>query len=396
MVAPYHLYPVQHGGAVRMYNVVRELARRGHEVSVVGFVESEEQREAGRHLREFCREVDLLVRVPAPNRWRGLVPADVAEFDLPDFRSALVAHLERCDPDILQVEYTHMAPYGRLAGGRVACLTEHDVSFVSRYRHTLAEGDRRARWSRYRNYLETFHFELNALRAFDVVFAVTSRDAQLLRTYLDGAIHVSDRVPIGANVHAMGSAQRNPDPRRLVFVGNFAHSPNVDAVTFFAREIMPDLLRQEPDLRIVIAGPNPPPAIQRLGSDPRVEVTGFVPDLAPIYATACAFISPIRIAAGVRVKLLEAFAARVPVVTTSAGAEGIDLAHEREALIADTPAEFVNQTLRLVRDPALGERLASSARRLVEERYSWTSIVDALEDEYRAAMRRKEARGGIV
>lgn len=392
MLSPYHVYPVQHGGAVRMYHVLRELARRGHDVSLVGFVDSEEQREAGQHLREFCSDVELLVRKPGVAHGRHLTPGEVREFDHHELRSVLAAHLESRNVDVLQVEYTHMAPYGRLARPRLACLTEHDVAFMSRYRHAAAAPSWSAALKAYVNYLRMFHYELAALRGFDVVFAMSPKDAQILRAYLGSGVHVSDRAPIGADTAGFGKIERAPAPGMLLFVGNFGHTPNVDAVRWFAREVLPSLLRRRPDLRVVLAGPHPPPDIVRLAEDRRIEVPGFVPDLKPLYANATAFIAPIRVVAGVRVKLLEAFAARVPVVSTQAAAEGLDVVHGRELLLAESAAEFVEQTLRLLGDPFLGQTLAARARRAVEERYDWSAIAAAIEDEYRTALGRNELR----
>jgi GT2 family glycosyltransferase/glycosyltransferase involved in cell wall biosynthesis/SAM-dependent methyltransferase len=390
MVSPYHLYPVQHGGAVRMYQVLRELARRGHDVSLVGFVDTEEQRQAGRHLGEFCGEVRLLVRGAGPARTPGsLVPWPVREFDRPDLRRELAQHLERKDPDVLQVEYTHLAPYASPSPRRVSCLTEHDVAFVSLYRHARVQASRAAAAGYYLEYLRMFRYELAALKAFDVVFTVSAQDAALLRPYLGGSVRVSDRAPIGADVDGLGRVERRPGPPTLLFVGNCAHTPNVDAVTFLAREILPELHRRAPEVRVVIAGAHPPEAIRRLADDPRIQVPGFVPDLAPHYAVATALVSPVRVASGVRVKVLEAFAARVPVVSTSMGAEGIEVVADRHLLIGDTPEAFVDQTLRLLREPELGARLAANARELVERTYGWRAIVDALEEEYRAALWRK-------
>jgi glycosyltransferase involved in cell wall biosynthesis len=306
-------------------------------------------------------------------------------------RRALGEHLARFDPDVLQIEYTHMAPYARLAPDRVRCLTEHDVAFVSAYRHARAERGVAAAFA-YEKYLRTFHYELGALRDFDVVFAVTEREAELLRRYVDGDVYVTGRAPTGVDVDAMGRVERGPDADAMLFVGNFAHRPNVDAMEWFAERILPEIHRLDPSARLVVAGPHAPAQVKKLAADPRVEVLGFVPDLTSLYARAAVVVSPVRVGAGVRVKLLEAFAARVPVVSTAAGAEGIDLVDGGQFLLADDPATFAAATVRILRDRALGDRLAASARCLVEERYAFTSIAAALEDEYRSAIARRQRR----
>lgn len=391
MVAPYHLYPVQHGGAVRMYNVVRELARRGHDVSLVGFVDDEEQREVGtRHLAEFCSEVHLQLRTAKarPSPW-DTVPDTVREFDDAGFRRQLRSVLERRDIDVLQVEYTHMAPYGIQSDRWITCLTEIDVAFMSIYRHALSRRGLAAA-ADYARYLKMFRWELEALRTFDVVFTLNARDARLLRRFLGDGVQITDRAPVPIDTAALASVPRMPEGESLLFVGNFDHTPNVDAVHQLAREILPEIWKHAPDVRIKIVGRNAPEPIRRLATeDRRIEVTGFVEDLRPLYASTSGFISPIRVVAGVRVKLLEAFAAGAPVVSTTAGAEGLDVAHEREILLADTPALFAEQALRLLRDRELAARMGAAGRQFVERHYSTSAIADALEDEYRTALRRR-------
>jgi glycosyltransferase involved in cell wall biosynthesis len=131
----------------------------------------------------------------------------------------------------------------------------------------------------------------------------------------------------------------------------------------------------------------------RLGEDPRIRILGFADDLGPHYARATLFVAPIRIAAGVRVKILEAFGAGIPVISTSAGAEGLPVEDGRELALATTPAAFASRTLQLLADPAAAERLAVNARKLVIERFDWAKIAADLEDEYRAALRRKGLLG---
>ncbi len=389
MLSPYHVYPVQHGGAVRMYHVLRGLAARGHDVSLVGFVDDEAQLEAARHLREFCSEVRLLVRPGASGRRRLGVPGSVLEFDHPELHRLLADLEARRELDVVQVEYTQMASYARPSSRTVWCLTEHDVSFVSLYRHAAARSGRMERVRGYLDYLKMFRYELRALRNFDVVFAVTPREARVLSAYLDGEVRVSDAAPTGVDVQSLEGIVRRSGPPSLLFVGYFLHSPNVDAVLYLANEILPRIWAVAPQVSLAIAGAEPPPEVRRLADDPRVTVAGFVPELSSHYARATAFVSPVRVAAGVRVKVLEAFAAGVPVVSSSQGAEGIEVADGRELLLADSPGAFAEKVLSLISSPELQESVAGRARQFVRERYSWPSIVASLEEEYRRALWRK-------
>lgn len=390
MVAPYHLWPIQHGGAVRMYHVLKGLAARGHDVSLVGYVDTDEQLEGARHLREFCSDVRLLKRKPiaAPPAW-DLVPPMVREFDQADLRGELARLIERRDPDVLQVEYTHLAPFALPSGRHITALTEHDVAFLSLRRQAEAERDpARRRELRIRS-LKMFRYELQALERFDLIVTVSKLEADLLRSYTRGRVRITDRAPLGVDIETWSKLARKPDAATLLFVGNFAHAPNVDAALWLGREIMPAIHAKNPSVRLDIVGPKPPLEVQALARDPRIRVTGYLDDPRSLYETASVFVSPVRVGAGVRVKLLETFAASVPVVSTTLGAEGLEVVHGQHLLLADTAESFATEVDRLLRAPETGVRLAQAAQRHVADRFAWPNIIAALEEEYRSALRAK-------
>jgi GT2 family glycosyltransferase/glycosyltransferase involved in cell wall biosynthesis/SAM-dependent methyltransferase len=388
MVTPYHFWPIQHGGAVRMYNVAKQLAARGNKVSVVGFVDTDEQLEAASHLREFCAEVRLLKRGPHGSGRFGLTPQDVLEFDQAVLHRELNALIASRDPDVVQVEYTQLAPYGRPSQRAAVCLTEHDIAFVSLYRHAMTKPSLFDRAAAYTRYLRMFHFELESLRRFDIVFTVSEVDASLLRPYLPG-VHLSSAGRIGVDAGRFTGTERRPEPATLLFVGFMGHRPNVDALLHFCRETLPLIHARNPDVKLDVVGLGAAEEVLRLADDPRIRVLGFADDLRPHYARATLFVAPIRIAAGVRVKILEAFGAGVPVVSTHAGAEGLPVEDGRELALAATPEEFARQTLRLLADPAAAAALAGNARKLAGEQFDWANIAAELEKEYRMVLMRK-------
>ena len=175
----------------------------------------------------------------------------------------------------------------------------------------------------------------------------------------------------------------------LLFVGNFHHFPNVDAVLFFYREIFPLILSQKPDVMLNIVGAELPDEIIRLQEHSNVVVTGDVKDIERYFGTHEILIAPIRIGSGVRVKILEAFAAGTPVVSTSIGAEGIDLQDGQEILLADCPADFSRCVLNLLGDRGLYHQLAKSAHRLIAEQYDYGAIAKRMTQEYRKLLTEK-------
>ena len=202
----------------------------------------------------------------------------------------------------------------------------------------------------------------------DLVLTVTEDDRrELLRAAPDTVTAVvPNTYPIATDVPVF--SQRIP--RSLLFVGGFRHSPNVDAALFFCRQVLPLVRRSLPDVTVTIVGHAPPKEVQALASA-NVTVTGWVPHVEPYLASHCISIAPLRFGAGLKGKIVEAMGAGLPVVTTSVGAEGMELVHGRTALIADSPEMFAASVVRLCTDPDL--HATTSGNGLEHARARWDS-----------------------
>ena len=161
--------------------------------------------------------------------------------------------------------------------------------------------------------------------------------------------------------------------RSLLFVGSMDYHANIDAVSWFVRDIWPEFAGKYPDLKFVIVGRDPAPEVRNLQSD-RILVTGTVEDVRPYYAAAQAVIVPLRVGSGTRLKILEAMAAGVPIVSTRLGAEGIDVTHNVHLLIADNESELISSIDRFLSSPEMRNRLIQAARDRVISRYDWSVI----------------------
>lgn len=171
-----------------------------------------------------------------------------------------------------------------------------------------------------------------------------------------------------------------PEPDTVVFFGAMDYDANVDAVVWFHDAILPILRRRRPGLRFIVAGARPAPAVQALARAPGVEVTGFVEDIRPVVRRAGVCVVPLRVARGVQNKLLEAMALGVPVVATSAAADGIDGRRGDEMRVADDPVAFADAVDALLGDPDARAALATAGRRLVESQYGWAPQAERLRD----------------
>ena len=172
------------------------------------------------------------------------------------------------------------------------------------------------------------------------------------------------------------------DPAHLVFVGSMDYGPNIGALTGFVRDVLPRIVAVRPDVRLSIVGRNPVPEIRAL-ADERVEVTGGVPDVRPWLARATAMVVPLVIGGGTRLKIVEAMGMDCPVVSTTVGAEGLGLEHDRELLLADEPEAFAAACLELIDAPTDAAALAARARAYVEERLTWPKLAERLADVWR-------------
>jgi glycosyltransferase involved in cell wall biosynthesis len=173
-----------------------------------------------------------------------------------------------------------------------------------------------------------------------------------------------------------------PDGRTVVFFGLLSYFPNVDGVNHFVKDIWPRIAEAHPEALCKIIGGRPPPSLLALAG-PRVELTGFVPDLRPHLAAAAVVVVPLRLGGGTRLKIVEAMAMGKAIVSTALGTEGIEAIPGRDILVEDEPAAFADAVNRLLAEPSLAECIGHSARRLAVERYAWSEAARALEGFYR-------------
>jgi glycosyltransferase involved in cell wall biosynthesis len=222
-------------------------------------------------------------------------------------------------------------------------------------------------------------------READLIWTVSEKERQELLA------HTPDLpaflAPGGVDCDAL---QPLPPPdessQRILSVGSLQYLPNVDGAQFMANEVMPEILKRCPGAELQVVGRGPDERTLRLHHPPSFNVVGEVEDVEPWYRTCRLSIVPLRSGGGTRLKILESMAYGRAVVSTSIGAEGIDVTHSENILIADTPQELGEAVASLLNDPAKARRLADAGRRLVEERYAWCSIADILFKHYTRLM----------
>jgi GT2 family glycosyltransferase/glycosyltransferase involved in cell wall biosynthesis len=389
-VSPYPICPPVHGGGVFMYQTLHAMAPLA-EVHVVELLDWPGQAAANEDLRAFCASAEWIVRPNGhPAGTGSLTPYAVREFANEDFEWLVHRQLFLKRIDVLQLEYTSMAQY-RGAFRRIAtALFEHDVYFQSIGRglgHMIGvASEAKARIE----YLRALRYELRALPQFDQVQVCTALNRSYLLSFLPRlAPKLRHGLRAGIDAAHYQFRPEGRDPWTMLFLGSFRHDPNRVAVDWFVREVLPLILVRCPQARLVIAGSDPPPAHTYADTAGHLEMLGYVDDACVPLARYAVFVCPILSGSGVRVKLLEAFAAGIPVVSTTVGAEGLAQQDGEFCALADSPDGFAERVVKLFDDPAAAAAMAARARAEVEAHWDMAAITRKLVDGYGELVREK-------
>jgi GT2 family glycosyltransferase/glycosyltransferase involved in cell wall biosynthesis len=391
-VSPYPICPPIHGGGVFMYQTLREMTKLA-EVHVVELLDWPDQEKDNLELREFCASAEMLVRPTGKPRDMGsLLPYAVREFANSDLEWVIHRQLFLKRIDVLQLEYTPLAQYRGAFRRIVTALFEHDVYFQSIVRafgrQIGAVSEIKARVE----YLRALHYELRALPPFDQVQVCTPAQRDYLlefRPALAEKLCAGLRAGIDTSRYTFGVTGR--EPLTMLFIGSFRHDPNRVALDWFVRHALPAILKREPRARLVVAGSEPPPTHAYADYAANLDMLGYVEDIRDPLAKYAVFVCPVLSGSGVRVKLLEAFAAGIPVVSTRVGAEGLAKEDGAICALADDPTEFAVRVLAMFENPDAAAQLAARARAEVEANWDMAAITGKLVEGYAELARAKRA-----
>ena len=386
------LLPLDKGGKLRTWHLMRHLARR-HDVSYLSFIDPsqtpadlEGMREVASHLvtipRTDSQKGSLRFYADAAGYLLDRVPYAVAKYRSADYRSAIDRLLRERRFDAVVCDF--LPPVVNLPDSLPcpAILFTHNVEADIWRRHAenatnpIARLLLRQQWGRMRA------FERGALARFDLVLAVSDVDRQTFaRLYPDALKTPAHVVQTGVDTNYFAPVTERP-PRRshLVFTGSMDWLPNEDGMQYFVREILPRIRQVEPETTLSIIGRSPTPAVKRLADVAGVEVTGRVDDVRPHIADGSIYVVPLRIGGGTRLKIFEAMAMGKAVVSTTVGAEGLPVTPGHDVVIADEPVRFAQAVVHLIRDDQLRRRIEAEARRLVVNRYDWSAVAQDFED----------------
>lgn len=378
-------YPPNSGFPLRVYNLLYRIAEK-HKVWLVTFSEGEEDVADLDHLRKICCGVETVVFQNAGALARPLQAVDYVRRGIPPtlriYESAgMVEKIKQLtcevDFDIVQIEDSHMSAYLDFLPDSMTprtVLTFHDVNFDKFERISRLEPKRTRKirsWlhSRLMRRWEPYHSE-----KFGHCVAMSNSDRNLLKA-VNPKLKI-DVIPNGVDTKLYPQLPFPENVFRILFVGNMAYRPNIDAVTFFCESIYPRIKAEFPKIEFWIVGKDPSPEVLCLKGN-GIKVTGQVDDLIPYYKDSAVCVAPLRAGGGTRLKILEAMALGRPVVTTSVGCEGLEVKHGTDLFIADQPDQFADYTLQLLKDKQKWLEMTKNARQLAVNFYDWDVIAQA-------------------
>jgi sugar transferase (PEP-CTERM/EpsH1 system associated) len=378
-------YPPDRGDRLRAFNFIKQLSHH-HELSLVSFVADESEYEHRQALLTYCREVRVLLM----HRYRSAM--------------SVLLNLWRRDP--LQALYYRSSAMQRLVGEMLAG-NRFDAVYVHLFRMarivdlTDVISQEVVRSLPYRGLawrlLYSFEqprierYERYVAEIFEETWLISDADRRVLAANCPTAnIRV---VTNGVDVKRFYPTGQPAEPNSLIFVGHLGVFHNVDAAVHLVRNVLPRVRREIPGCTVTLAGAKPSAQVTRLGDVPGVRVTGFVPDLNEHLNRAAVFVAPLRFAAGVQNKALEAMAAGRPVVTSSVVNAGLGAQPGEEVMVSDDAAATAAHVVTLLRDSELRERIGQAGCRFVRRSYDWAHVVTRMNEIERARFERAEEAG---
>ena len=391
-------FPPMQGTALRNWGIISGLAPR-HHITLLSFA-----RTAGAAAPELLAACERVVLVPQPARSAFARLATLALSTQPDLALRLSSplyaqHLRTLlaaeDYDVIQMEGLELGCYmpmlraykQRHPAARII-YDAHNAETMLQHSVVAAETDNPARWlaaAYSRAQLPRLQrFERAVCSSADAITCVAAADAIALQALFPAAQPVL--VPNGIWLRDYPQLPPTTETQKpqLLFTGKMDYRPNVDGVLWFASSVLPLVQRAVPGAEFVVAGRDPAPAVQRLAGDAGVRVTGELADMRPCMAAASVYVVPLRMGGGTRFKILEAMAQARPVVSTRIGAAGFAVSHQRELMIADSPAAMAEAIIQLLQEPAKCRALCSTAWAFVSQKHDWSAILPALEAVYAA------------
>lgn len=398
-ICPRIPYPPNQGDKVVIYNQLKFLSKN-NKITLLCLVKNKKELDGIKYLSGYCGRIEAFKKRPDLSAFNLAAaifsrdPFTVIRYYSPDMKKRSRELIESGRFDIVHVAFYYMGQYAvgddiKVPAGTAVVLNAHNVEYLIYSKFAGLSGSvfaglEAARVKKYESAL---------YGRFDKCIAFSELDKKDMEGF-SGAR--PERIAVNpACIEPSEAAGQPPEePNSLVFFGLLSTLPNSDAVKFFCGEILPLIRTEIPDVKFYIAGGGAPKFIKGLGSQPGVRFAGYVPDIRDFIKGKALVVAPLRMGGGTRIKILEAWACGRAVISTPAGAEGVQTEDGKDIIIAERPRDFANAVIRLLKDRQKRDDIGGAALRKIKEYYSPAKVIPELEDIYRGVSAGKRGASG--
>ena len=381
------LHPVDKGGRIRTYNMLREL-KRDHEITYLALDDGAAGANEKKLATEYCHELICVPHRTAPKFssafYRELVvnlasplPYFMKKYESKGMRREIERLLKEQTFDVMVCDFLQPSVNVPPNLDVATVLFQHNVEAMIWKRHYEIQKNPVKRAFLYDQWRKTWRYERSACRKFDLVVAVSAADEKQMRE--EYGLKRAAAVPTGVDIDYFSpSGAIAPENHNIVFTGSMDWLPNEDAMQYFIRELLPLVRKEIPDVTLTVVGRNPYASLVELSkSDKSIVVTGRVDDVRPYIEKAAVYVVPIRIGGGTRLKIYEAMSMGKPVVSTTVGAEGLPVTNNEELVLADSASDFAAALIRVFRDREWAAALGERAAKLVRKKFGWRGVAES-------------------
>jgi len=379
-------FPPDAGAKIRTFNLIKRLSIH-HDIDLIAFGDQKIELSKIKAMKEFCKEV-ILIPKNRFNRIRlfsnlfSFYPYTIKKYYSNKMKKTVQTMTGQSRFDLIHCDSLQMSLNVVSLSGVPKILTEHNIESRILQRYAQTEKNPFKKIYIYLQWKKLAHYEFTVCKEFDHCITVSEQDKQYLARFMP-AEKISV-VPNGVDTEYFKSQEhkvtRSQEEDAMVFTGSMDWLPNEDALCYFFSEIYPLIKRDVRQVSMSVVGRSPSKRILTYAeNDSTIRIVGRVEDVRPFVAQADIFVVPLRIGGGTRLKILEAMAMAKPVVSTTIGAEGLDVEAEKNIVLADTPEDFAQRVINLFSDDKLKDRVAAEGRKLVEEKYDWDMIAEGLD-----------------
>jgi glycosyltransferase involved in cell wall biosynthesis len=399
-------YPPDNGSRLRIYNLIRQLSRQ-HQIDLISYTEKPVNEWQMSAMQEFCTDIRTIDYKPfQPNQFKSLLgyfsplPRSVIATSNPEFLSCVVQAYRETAYNVVIATQVDMAPYGMLELQNSNKILE-EVELCTLYEQ-IKTAKNPLDWIRSLIMWQKWaHYIARLYKAYDGFTVVSEIEKKLVEKVTRKKItspdaHATQKLivlPNGVDLSQYSFLDAGAQPGKMIYAGSVTYGANYDAVDYFLKEIMPLIQAQYHAANLVVTGKTNGALLDRLPLNESVIFTGYLQDVRPAIASAWVQVVPLRVGGGTRLKILESLAIGTPVVSTSKGAEGLDLIPGQDILIADTPNEFANALINLFYQPELRHRLSLNGRKAIERKYDWDRIGEHLRSFIEQVVKSHNIRG---